>query len=143
MKWFGRKSAGREESRPVLSRVGAGVPVIGEWPRSYEAQVRDAYLGNAVAQRAVRLVAEGVGAAPVAASSPELAALIDSRELFLERLAQLLPLRRRPYQRRATRVAKRRLEHALRGARVRVGERGLDRREHGLLEARDARLKAA
>ena len=76
MKWFGRKSAGREESRPVLSRVGAGVPVIGEWPRSYEAQVRDAYLGNAVAQRAVRLVAEGVGAAPVAASSPELAALI-------------------------------------------------------------------
>ena len=76
MKWFGRKSAGREESRPVLSRVGAGVPVIGEWPRSYEAQVRDAYLGNAVAQRAVRLVAEGVGAAPVAAPSPELAALI-------------------------------------------------------------------
>ena len=26
------------------------------WPRSYEAQVREAYLGNPVAQRAVRLV---------------------------------------------------------------------------------------
>ena len=75
MGWFGRKAAGRDDSRPVLSRVGASVPVIGEWPRSYEAQVREAYLGNAVAQRAVRLVAEGVGAAPVAASSPELAAL--------------------------------------------------------------------
>ena len=78
MGWFGRKAAGRDDSRPVLSRVGASVPVIGEWPRSYEAQVRDAYLGNAVAQRAVRLVAEGVGAAPVAASSPELAALVAS-----------------------------------------------------------------
>ena len=55
MGWFGRKAAGRDDSRPVLSRVGASVPVIGEWPRSYEAQVRDAYLGNAVAQRAVRL----------------------------------------------------------------------------------------
>jgi HK97 family phage portal protein len=37
----------------------------GEAPRSYEAQVREAYLGNPVAQRAVRLVAEGVGSATV------------------------------------------------------------------------------
>jgi HK97 family phage portal protein len=35
------------------------------WPRSYEAQVREAYLGNPVAQRAVRLVAESVAWAPV------------------------------------------------------------------------------
>jgi HK97 family phage portal protein len=35
-----------------------------EWPRSYEAQVREAYLGNAVAQRAVRMVAEGCGGVP-------------------------------------------------------------------------------
>jgi hypothetical protein len=30
------------------------------WPRSYEAQVREAFLANPVAQRAVRLVAEAV-----------------------------------------------------------------------------------
>ena len=68
MKLFGWKAAGRAEARPVLAH-GHGVPVvIGEWPRSYEAQVREAYLGNAIAQRAVKLVAEGVGSAPVAAS---------------------------------------------------------------------------
>jgi HK97 family phage portal protein len=64
MKWFGRK-AGRIAARPFLLR---GWPVDGlrmsgaggePWPRSYEAQVREAYLGNPVAQRAVRLVAEG------------------------------------------------------------------------------------
>jgi HK97 family phage portal protein len=38
------------------------------WPRSYEAQVREAYLGNPVAQRAVRLVAESVAWAPLFAS---------------------------------------------------------------------------
>ena len=63
MKWFGRKGAPR--ARPVLvsgwRNAFAGEP----WPRSYEAQVRDAYLGNAVAQRAVRLVAESVAWAPV------------------------------------------------------------------------------
>jgi HK97 family phage portal protein len=39
--------------------------VAGEaaWPQGYEAQVREAYLGNPVAQRAVRLVAEAVGSA--------------------------------------------------------------------------------
>ncbi len=67
MKWFGRKSVGRASARPVLSH-GYGAVSLGDWPRSYEAQVRDGYLGNAVAQRAVRLVAEGVAAAPVVAS---------------------------------------------------------------------------
>ena len=77
MKWFGRKS-GREESRPALSR-GGSVAAIGEWPRSYEAQVREAYLGNPVAQRAVKLVSEGVGGAPLLASDPALAALVSAR----------------------------------------------------------------
>jgi len=67
MKWFGRKAA-RETGRPFLfagwQHVFAGEP----WPRSYEAQVREAYLGNAVAQRAVRLVAESVAWAPVYAA---------------------------------------------------------------------------
>ena len=63
MKWFGRK-AGRG-ARPFLfaglRHLFAGEP----WPRSYEAQVREAYLANPIAQRAVRLVAESVAWAPV------------------------------------------------------------------------------
>ena len=83
MKFFGRKSAGREPPRPVLSRglfafpsFGGGAPSPGDWPRGYEAQVRDGYIGNPVAQRAVRLVSEGVGSAPVAASDRRAAALV-------------------------------------------------------------------
>jgi HK97 family phage portal protein len=90
MNWFGLKS-GREGARPALSGTGSagisrtGVPLTAgwaggpEWPRGYEAQVRDAYLGNAVAQRAVKLVAESVGEAPLTASVPALAALVTAR----------------------------------------------------------------
>ncbi|WP_166040557.1 phage portal protein [Sphingosinicella sp. YJ22] len=66
MKWFGRKGA-REAARPFLLRGlwgQAGEPL----PRSYEAQVRAAYLGNAVAQRAVRLVAEALASITIDAS---------------------------------------------------------------------------
>jgi HK97 family phage portal protein len=64
MKWFGRKAA-RGTGRPLLL-AGFGALFSGElWPRSYEAQAREAYLGNAVAQRAVRLVAESVAWAPL------------------------------------------------------------------------------
>jgi HK97 family phage portal protein len=62
--WFGRK-AGRGAVRPLLFRAWGAAPSSGEWPRSYEAQVREAYLGNPVAQRAVRLVAESVAWAPL------------------------------------------------------------------------------
>jgi HK97 family phage portal protein len=61
--WFGRKAAA--VARPLLLRAQSGSAGVGEWPRSYEAQVREAYLGNPVAQRAVRLVAESVAWAPV------------------------------------------------------------------------------
>ncbi|MCC6479977.1 MAG: hypothetical protein IT552_12305 [Sphingomonadaceae bacterium] len=69
MKIFGWKSAGRAAVRPAkthvsLTRAFAG-GVIGEWPKSYEAQLREGYLNNVVAQRAVRLVAEGVASAPL------------------------------------------------------------------------------
>jgi len=70
MRWFGRKGssrAGRDAARPFLHRAWSGAPAVGEWPRSYEAQVREAYLGNAVAQRSVRLVAESVAWAPLLA----------------------------------------------------------------------------
>jgi HK97 family phage portal protein len=63
MKWFGRKAGPR--ARPFLW-AGFGSLFAGEpWPRGYEAQVREAYLGNPVAQRAVRLVAESVASVPV------------------------------------------------------------------------------
>lgn len=63
MRWFGRK--GGAAARPALARAMAGGAIGGDWPRSYEAQVREAYAGNAVAQRAVRLVAEGVAGVPI------------------------------------------------------------------------------
>ncbi|MEP3224902.1 MAG: phage portal protein [Parasphingorhabdus sp.] len=47
-------------------------------PFSYEGQVREAYRDNAVSQRAVRIVAEGVGGAPLLSSSDQLAALIQA-----------------------------------------------------------------
>jgi HK97 family phage portal protein len=64
MRWFGRKAA-RETGRPLLFSGWRHVFAAEPWPRSYEAQVRAAYLGNPVAQRAVRLVAESVAWAPI------------------------------------------------------------------------------
>lgn len=94
MKWFGRKS-GREDSRPVLARgASGGVSALGEWPQSYEAQVRESYAGNPVAQRAVKIVAEGLASAPLAASDPALIELVSARcqaqELGAVLAAQLL-----------------------------------------------------
>ena len=64
MKWFGRKAA-RATGRPFLFAGWRHLFTGEPWPRSYEAQVREAYLANPVAQRAVRLVAESVAWAPV------------------------------------------------------------------------------
>ncbi len=64
MRWFGRKAA-RGTGRPFLFAGFRGMFSAELWPRGYEAQVRDAYMGNPVAQRAVRLVAESVAWAPV------------------------------------------------------------------------------
>lgn len=61
MNLFGRRSAGRASARPVLVRGVTGPANWGAWPLGYEAQLRAAYLDNAIAQRAVRLVAEGAG----------------------------------------------------------------------------------
>ena len=96
MKLFGWKSAGRASARPVHSYVPL-MPLqrtVGEWPRSYEAQVREGYLHNPVAQRAVRMVAEGVGGAPLACSDGAALALVTETtagQSLLETLsAQLL-----------------------------------------------------
>ena len=77
MKLFGWKS-GRDESRPVLSRA-LSAPMFGDLPQSYEAQVREAYLRNPIAQRAVKLVMDGLGSAPIVASDPALLALATAR----------------------------------------------------------------
>jgi HK97 family phage portal protein len=77
MKWFGRKSA-RDAVRPALARY-ASVGSLGDWPVSYEAQLRAAYLGNPVAQRAVKLVSQGAGGAPLSGTDPGLVALVSAR----------------------------------------------------------------
>ena len=72
MKWFGRKAAA-PASRPALSRawMNGTVAALGEWPQSYDAQLRAAIIGNPVAQRAVRLVSECVGSANLIASAAD------------------------------------------------------------------------
>jgi HK97 family phage portal protein len=80
MKLFGWKTAGRGLLRPAKTHVplarSYGMAALGEWPQSYEEQLRKLYLENPVAQRAVRLVAEAVAAAPVSASDPAALALV-------------------------------------------------------------------
>ena len=80
MKLFGWKSAGRDV-RPVLARYGlwSAGGSSGELADDYAAQVRQGYCRNAIAQRSVRLVAQGLAGAPVTASSPELLALVSAR----------------------------------------------------------------
>ena len=111
MKLFTWRSA---RERPVLARSGvpltafatgmagavsgaAGGGTLGgsARPRSYDAMVREAYLGNAVAQRAVKLVAGGLGEAPLIASDPALIALVRARsagQALLETIAAQLLL---------------------------------------------------
>jgi HK97 family phage portal protein len=122
MKLFGRKSAGRAELRPALARAltwGAT-----ELPRSYEAQVRSAYRDNPVAQRAVRMVAEGVGGAPLACSDGAALALIvttTAGQSLLETLAAQLLLHGNGYIQIARDASGRPAElFALRPERVRI-----------------------
>jgi|CXWL01.1.fsa_nt_gi HK97 family phage portal protein len=99
MKIFGWKSVGRAGARPVLSH-GLSTWVSGDWPRSYEAQLRELYLGNAVAQRAVRLVAEGVASAPLSASDAKALALVKATsggQSLLETVAMQLLLHGNAY----------------------------------------------
>ncbi|MFV1918249.1 phage portal protein [Sphingomonas sp. MJ1 (PH-R8)] len=99
MKWFGRKSLGAqgavgEGRRPALS-PGGSVAALGSWPTSYEAQVRAGYLENAIAQRAVRMVAEGVAGAPVTGADRELVRLVCRRsagQVLVETIAAQLLL---------------------------------------------------
>jgi HK97 family phage portal protein len=93
MKLFGWKSAVRAPARPALTRVANWIS--GEWPRAYEVQLRELYLGCAIAQRAVRLVAEGVASIPFVANDDAAGQLVSATsggQALLETLATQLLL---------------------------------------------------
>jgi HK97 family phage portal protein len=62
-------------TRPALARSFGNGFVSGEWPLNYLQQVREGYVQNAVAQRAVRLVAEAVGSVDVSVAPEHAGAL--------------------------------------------------------------------
>lgn len=78
MKFFGTKAVANRDpgdARPVLARAwGTGAVALGEWPASYEAQLRNGVIGNPVAQQAMRLVSEGAGAVTLRAAGSDAAA---------------------------------------------------------------------
>lgn len=97
MNWFGRKAA-QEAARPALSRAYGGWSAPA--PLSWDAAVRESYLGNAIVQRSVRLVAEAVGAAPLAGGDERLKALVcaaSAGQALLETLAAHLLLHGNAY----------------------------------------------
>lgn len=75
---------GGEESRvPLAPGISQGwIPAFAETsgskPFHYERNVREGFLSNPIAQRAVRIVAEGVGQAPITTNDEKLASLINS-----------------------------------------------------------------
>jgi HK97 family phage portal protein len=99
MKFWSRKAA-QSAARPILSRVASfGGGALGSAP-SFEAQYREAYLANAIAARAVRMVAEAVGSAPLSVSDAALAALVQGGsggQALLETLAAQLLLHGNAY----------------------------------------------
>lgn len=109
MNIFGWKSAGRGYLRPAKTRVqqdrlpgicGYGQGSLGEWPRHYEAQMREGYLSNAIAQRAVRLIAEGLASAPLTASDAralELVRATSAGQALIETVATHLLLHGNAY----------------------------------------------
>lgn len=67
----------------------------GPAPYNYETAVAEAFLANPIAQRAVRIVAEGVGQAPVVIADPKIAALTQATsagQSLIETLASNLLL---------------------------------------------------
>jgi HK97 family phage portal protein len=91
----GRVPLARAFSSPWLFADEAPSP-----PFEYSRSVRRAYLDNPVAQRAVRLVAEGIGGAPLLPCDPELAALVratSAGQSLLESLASQLLLHGNAY----------------------------------------------
>jgi HK97 family phage portal protein len=95
-----------ESSRVPLARTFASPWIFADGaggtraPFEYAGAVRRAYLGNPVAQRAVRLVAEGIGGAPLRSGDPALTALVaatSAGQPLLETLAAQLLLHGNAY----------------------------------------------
>lgn len=111
--WFsGVKSAPPADPRPPLTAPVGGYSLLAPfWPeaesaapfaQSYPAQIRAAYERNAIAQRAVRIVADGVGGAPVTANDARLLALVratSAGQSLLETVAAHLTLHGNAYVR--------------------------------------------
>ena len=125
--WLGCK-ADRPLSAARFPTAFLGLEGSGEVPRSYEARAREAMERNPVASRAVRMIAESVGAAPLvlegAAEVPALLAQPNprtSRAAFLERLAAHLVLHGNAYVEAALGGTGRAAElHVLAPERVRI-----------------------
>jgi HK97 family phage portal protein len=101
MNLFGMK-ARRTAARPVLARGSSwmGGGGAGALPRSWDEQVRAAYLTNPVAQRACRIVAEAVGGAPLVAADPLALLLVNGRsggQALLETVATQMLLHGNAY----------------------------------------------
>lgn len=110
---FFQSLAAAFKGEPVTPRAPLGRSFVSPWiaaadwrgdtargPINYPVAIREAYLRNPVAQRAVRLVAEGIGGAPVRASVPELLALVSETSAgqpLLETLAAHLLLHGNAY----------------------------------------------
>jgi HK97 family phage portal protein len=87
----GKVPLARNFSSPWIFADGA----TGQTSYEYSRSVRRAWLDNPVAQRAVRLVAEGIGGAPLLPADPRLAALVSATsagQSLLETLASHLLL---------------------------------------------------
>jgi HK97 family phage portal protein len=90
----------RGAASPWLFAQNTGFAQSGRAPFDYGQAVRRAYLENPVAQRAVRLVAEGIAGAPLKPVEPRLAALIaetSAGQSLLETLASHLLLHGNAY----------------------------------------------
>jgi HK97 family phage portal protein len=104
MNIFGWKSTGRGLLRPAKARVrqdrlsamrAYGQTGLGDWPRNYEAQIRELYLGNVIAQRAVGMVVHGLAAAPLSTNDPVARSLVTTStggQVLLETMASHLLL---------------------------------------------------
>lgn len=95
---------GGASSRVPLARTFVSPWIYGEGsaraPFDYARAVKRGYVDNPVAQRAVRLVAEGIGGAPLAPCHPKLAALVGATsagQSLLETLASQLLLHGNAY----------------------------------------------
>ncbi len=87
-----RKGLGEPAWRPRWDGGLRGGTGDVEPPAGYEAQVREAFCRNAIAQRAVRLVAESVGHAPVTTAEGDHPALALATPALLETVATHLLL---------------------------------------------------